>query len=107
MALDVGGDPVDPVAVGPAVGSGAAQQSGTRGGPAGDLQVLTRVAPSRLYTRKGDDLVLNVPVTFAEAALGAQVAYAQQLAPTDPSPEVRVAMIEARPESSSCCLARD
>ena len=48
-------------------------QAGTRGGPAGDLQVLTRVAPSRLYTRKGDDLVLNVPVTFAEAALGAQV----------------------------------
>ena len=48
-------------------------QAGTRGGPAGDLQVITRVAPSRLYTRKGDDLVINVPVTFAEAALGAQV----------------------------------
>jgi molecular chaperone DnaJ len=48
-------------------------QAGTRGGPAGDLQVVTRVAPSRLYTRKGDDLVINVPVTFAEAALGAQV----------------------------------
>ena len=31
-------------------------QAGTRGGPAGDLQVITRVAPSRLYTRKGDDL---------------------------------------------------
>jgi molecular chaperone DnaJ len=48
-------------------------QAGTRGGPAGDLFVLTRVAPSRLFTRKGDDLVINVPVTFAEAALGAQV----------------------------------
>ena len=48
-------------------------QAGTRGGPAGDLQVITRVAPSRLYTRQGDDLVINVPVTFAEAALGAQV----------------------------------
>lgn len=48
-------------------------QPGTRGGPAGDLQVVTRVAPSRLYTRSGDDLVINVPVTFAEAALGAQV----------------------------------
>lgn len=48
-------------------------QAGTRGGPAGDLQVVTRVAPSRLYQRKGDDLVINVPVTFAEAALGAQV----------------------------------
>ena len=48
-------------------------QAGTRGGPAGDLYVVTRVSPSRLFTRKGDDLVINVPVTFAEAALGAQV----------------------------------
>ncbi len=48
-------------------------QAGTRGGPAGDLFVLTRVSPSRLFTRKGDDLAINVPVTFAEAALGAQV----------------------------------
>jgi molecular chaperone DnaJ len=48
-------------------------QAGLRGGPAGDLQVVTRVAPSRLYTRKGDDLTVTVPVTFAEAALGAQV----------------------------------
>jgi molecular chaperone DnaJ len=35
--------------------------------------VLTRVAPSHLYTRRGDDLVIDLPVTFAEAALGAQV----------------------------------
>lgn len=48
-------------------------QAGVRGGPAGDLQVVTRVAPSRLYTRSGDDLVIAVPVTFPEAALGAQV----------------------------------
>ncbi len=48
-------------------------QAGSRGGPAGDLYVLSRVAPSRLFTRRGDDLVINVPVTFAEAALGAQV----------------------------------
>ncbi len=48
-------------------------QAGERGGPAGDLQVLVRVAPSRRYTRDGDDLILRVPVTFAEAALGARV----------------------------------
>jgi molecular chaperone DnaJ len=48
-------------------------EAGVRGGPPGDLIVVTRVAPSRLYTRQGDDLVLDVPVTFAEAALGAKV----------------------------------
>ncbi len=48
-------------------------QAGLRGGPAGDLQVVTRVSPSRRYTRQGDDLLITVPVTFAEAALGAQV----------------------------------
>jgi molecular chaperone DnaJ len=48
-------------------------EAGVRGGPAGDLIVVTRVTPSRLYERQGDDLVLDVPVTFAEAALGAKV----------------------------------
>ena len=48
-------------------------QAGMRGAPAGDLVVTTHVAPSRLFTRKGDDLEIEVPVTFAEAALGAKV----------------------------------
>jgi molecular chaperone DnaJ len=46
---------------------------GSGGAPPGDLFVITQVAPSRLFTRQGDDLVLEVPVTFAEAALGAKV----------------------------------
>lgn len=57
-------------------------QAGARGGPAGDLIVTSRVAPSRLYVRNGDDLEIQVPVTFAEAALGAEV--------TVPTPEGRV-----------------
>ncbi|HEX8804075.1 MAG TPA: molecular chaperone DnaJ [Acidimicrobiales bacterium] len=46
---------------------------GRNGGPAGDLYVTTRVAPHRLFGRRGRDLTLTVPVTFPEAALGADV----------------------------------
>ena len=48
-------------------------EAGYGGAEAGDLFVVTRVAPSRLYTRRGDDLVVDVPVTYPEAALGATV----------------------------------
>ena len=47
--------------------------AGARGGPAGDLHVITRVMPSPVFTRKGDDLLVEVPVTVAEAALGAKI----------------------------------
>ncbi len=43
---------------------------GQRGGPAGDLYVMVRVEPDDLYERLGDDVVLEVPVTISEAALG-------------------------------------
>jgi molecular chaperone DnaJ len=46
---------------------------GRRGGPAGDLFVVVHVAEHALFGRKGDDLTLTVPVTFAEAALGTTV----------------------------------
>jgi DnaJ-class molecular chaperone len=47
--------------------------AGHNGGPAGDLFVVVDVDPSSLYERRGADLVLEVPVTYAEAALGASV----------------------------------
>jgi molecular chaperone DnaJ len=48
-------------------------EAGHNAGPAGDLFVVVDVEPSPLYERRGSDLVLEVPVTYGEAALGGSV----------------------------------
>jgi len=48
-------------------------EAGYGGAEAGDLYVATRVEPSKVFTRRGDDLVVDVPVAYPDAALGAQV----------------------------------
>jgi molecular chaperone DnaJ len=48
-------------------------EAGWGGAPAGDLYVVTRVEPSKVFTRRGDDLIVEVPVAFADAALGTTV----------------------------------
>jgi molecular chaperone DnaJ len=47
--------------------------AGRRGGPAGDLYVVTRVEEHPVFKRRGDDFVVEVPVSFVEAVLGAQI----------------------------------
>jgi molecular chaperone DnaJ len=47
---------------------------GRNGGPPGDLFVVVQVAPHDVFGRKGRNLTITVPVTFPEAALGADVA---------------------------------
>jgi molecular chaperone DnaJ len=47
--------------------------AGRRGGPAGDLYVVTRVEEHSVFRRRGDDFVVEVPVSFVEAVLGAQI----------------------------------
>lgn len=48
-------------------------EPGSRGGAPGDLYVLVHVKPDDLFGRAGRNLTLTVPVTFAEATLGADL----------------------------------
>jgi molecular chaperone DnaJ len=65
-------------------GQGAA---GARGAPNGDLLVMIEVKPDERYERDGDNLIVHLPVSFSQAALGASV--------TVPSPygEEKVAIV--------------
>lgn len=44
--------------------------SGVGGGPAGDLYIFIQVEQHEVFEREGNDVVLNLPISFAEAALG-------------------------------------
>ncbi|MGC9960393.1 MAG: molecular chaperone DnaJ [Acidimicrobiales bacterium] len=48
-------------------------EPGENGGPPGDLYVIVHVERHPLFGRRGKNLTLRVPVTFAEAALGADI----------------------------------
>ncbi len=58
---------VDDESVIPVRGQG---DPGMNGGPAGDLYVVLKVEPHPLFSRNGDDIGIDIPITFAQAALG-------------------------------------
>ncbi len=48
-------------------------EAGETGGPPGDLYVFVHVEPHELFERHGDDLILRLPISFPQAALGAKI----------------------------------
>jgi molecular chaperone DnaJ len=48
-------------------------EAGLRGGLAGDLYVMLHLKPHEIFKRDGDDLLCEVPVSFVQAALGAEI----------------------------------
>ena len=47
--------------------------AGRNGGPAGDLYIEVRVKNHPIFTRDGNDVYCDVPISFTEAALGAEI----------------------------------
>lgn len=48
-------------------------EAGERNGEAGDVYIFISVKPHAYYTREGKDIFLEMPITFAQAALGAEI----------------------------------
>ncbi|MDD7593209.1 MAG: molecular chaperone DnaJ [Peptoniphilaceae bacterium] len=46
---------------------------GENGGAAGDVYVIVRVKPSELFDRHGNDLYLDLPLSFVQATLGDEI----------------------------------
>src|SRR5262249_585616 len=60
-------------APGPRSGGPGAGHPAPAPGVPGDLVIITRVRAHRFFTRKGDNLYCEVPITIPEAALGARI----------------------------------
>ncbi len=48
-------------------------QAGTRGGPSGDLYITLAIKQHEFFQRDGDDIIYELPINFAQAALGTEV----------------------------------
>ncbi|MDW7650114.1 MAG: molecular chaperone DnaJ [Bacillota bacterium] len=48
-------------------------EAGSRGGPPGDLYVIIHVRQHKVFRREGDDIIVDIPVSFAQATLGTEL----------------------------------
>ncbi len=48
-------------------------EPGYNGGPTGDLYIVLNVKPHQMFKRNGSDLYLDIPISFDQAALGAEI----------------------------------
>lgn len=48
-------------------------EPGENGGPAGDLYIIIAVKPHEMYKRAGQDIQIEIPITFEQAALGDEI----------------------------------
>jgi len=48
-------------------------EPGIRGGPNGDLYITVNVRPHPIFKRQGNDVICEIPITFTQAALGAEL----------------------------------
>lgn len=48
-------------------------EAGARGGPPGDLYIVLQVQQHKFFEREGNDIYCEVPITFVQAALGAEI----------------------------------
>ncbi|MFZ5641676.1 MAG: molecular chaperone DnaJ [Bacillota bacterium] len=48
-------------------------EPGEKGGPPGDLYIFLRVKPHKIFKREGNDVIVEMPVSFPQAALGDEI----------------------------------
>jgi molecular chaperone DnaJ len=48
-------------------------EAGTLGGPSGDLYVVIKVRPHKVFQRKNQDVYMEIPITVVQAALGDEI----------------------------------
>ena len=48
-------------------------EAGAKGGPSGDLYIVLQVKPHKFFQRDNNDVYCEVPITFVQAALGAEI----------------------------------